>query len=243
DCASAQACGELVGDREQSRQLWTLIRIWRAEMASFWTLPGREATVPMFASISGVSDGIVAIASRRAGGRAHEPRTSSVLLCGAASVRRVESRVPPPPTQVGPGGFVMNLIRGLIVSVVLLALASAACSVRAKTSSAASGMAHTDSIAHSLNINLSDLKWNRMFPELGDKSSEISILHKDPNTHATQLLIRVPRDFHVPMHWHSANETHTVIEGTFVMECEGKRVALNAGGFNYMPAHMRHEAW
>src|SRR5438552_5542896 len=79
DCASAQACGELVGDREQSRQLWTLIRIWRAEMASFWTLPGREATVPMFASISGVSDGIVAIASRRAGGRAHEPRTSSVL--------------------------------------------------------------------------------------------------------------------------------------------------------------------
>jgi quercetin dioxygenase-like cupin family protein len=116
-------------------------------------------------------------------------------------------------------------------------------SARAQTSSAAPGMSHADSVAHSLNINLSDLKWNRMFPELGEKSSEISILHENPNTHATQLLIRVPKDFHVPMHWHSANETHTVIEGTFVMECEGKRVALNAGGFNYMPAHMRHEAW
>ena len=34
-----------------------------------------------------------------------------------------------------------------------------------------------------------------------------------------------------------------MIEGTFVMECEGKRAALNAGGFNYMPARTRHEAW
>ena len=137
----------------------------------------------------------------------------------------------------------MNLIRGLIVSIVLFALAGAASSGRAQTPSAGSGMAHADSVAHAMNINLSDLKWNRMFPEMGAKSSEIAILHEDPNTHATQLLIRVPKDFHVPMHWHSANETHTVIEGTFVMECEGNRVALNAGGFNYMPASMRHEAW
>jgi len=135
----------------------------------------------------------------------------------------------------------MSLIRGLLVSVVLFALAGVTSSARAQTPSA--GMAHTDSTAHSLIINLNDLKWIRMFPELGDKSSEISILHEDPKTHATQLLIRVPKDFHVPMHWHSANETHTLIQGTFVMECEGKRVALNAGGFNYMPARMRHEAW
>ncbi|HET7427484.1 MAG TPA: cupin domain-containing protein, partial [Gemmatimonadales bacterium] len=82
-----------------------------------------------------------------------------------------------------------------------------------------------------------------MIPALGDKSSEIAILHEDPTTHATQLLIRVPKNFHVPMHWHSANETHTVIQGTFVMECEGKRVSVNAGGFNYMPARVHHEAW
>jgi len=31
---------------------------------------------------------------------------------------------------------------------------------------------------------------------------------------------------HVPMHWHSANETHTMIQGTAVFEHEGKRESL-----------------
>ena len=140
----------------------------------------------------------------------------------------------------------MNLIRRSIMLVALsslLSLAGPASSARAQMSSDGSQMAHADSMAHALNINVRDLKWNRIFPELGDKSSEISILHEDPSTHATQLLIRVPKNFHVPKHWHSANETHTVIEGTFIMECEGKRAALTAGGFNYMPARMHHEAW
>jgi len=137
----------------------------------------------------------------------------------------------------------MNSLRGSIMLVVLFALAGASSFARAQTSSTGSQMAHTDSMAHALVVNLHDLKWNRIFPEAGDKSSEISILHEDPSTHATQLLIRVPKNSHVPMHWHSANETHTIIEGTFVMECEGKRAALTTGGFNYMPARMHHEAW
>lgn len=137
----------------------------------------------------------------------------------------------------------MRVIRGCFMLVALFALAGPASPARAQMSSNASPSAHADSMAHALIVNLHDLSWHRMFPELGDKSSEIAILHEDPRTHATQLLIRVPKDFHVPKHWHSANETHTVIEGTFVMECEGKRAALTAGGFNYMPARMQHEAW
>ena len=137
----------------------------------------------------------------------------------------------------------MSSIRGLIMLVVLSALAGPASSARAQMSSDASQMARADSMAHALIVNTRDLKWNRMFPDLGDKSSEIAILHEDPRTHATQLLIRVPKNFHVPKHWHTGNETHTVIEGTFVMECEGKRAALTVGGFNYMPARMQHEAW
>ena len=96
---------------------------------------------------------------------------------------------------------------------------------------------------HALNVRFSDLKWERMVPELGDRSSEITILRVDPGTHATQLMIRVPKNFHVPKHWHTANETHTVISGTFIVECEGQRATLGAGSFNFMPSRMPHEAW
>jgi len=96
---------------------------------------------------------------------------------------------------------------------------------------------------HALNMGLSEMKWARMVPELGNRSSEIAILRVDPGTQATQLMIRVPKNFHVPRHWHTANETHTVISGTFIVECEGRRTALEAGAFNFMPSKLPHEAW
>ena len=49
--------------------------------------------------------------------------------------------------------------------------------------------------------------------------------------------------FHVAKHWHTANETHTIVSGTFLMEHDGERVALGPGSFNYMPSRMVHEAW
>ena len=87
------------------------------------------------------------------------------------------------------------------------------------------------------------VRWERIFPKLGPRSPGISILRADPLSHATQLLLRVPRDFHVSKHWHSANETHTIVSGTFVMDSAGKRVELGPGSFNFMPAKMVHEAW
>lgn len=96
---------------------------------------------------------------------------------------------------------------------------------------------------HHLNVNPEDMKWERIFPELGTDSPEIVILRVDPATQATQLMIRVPKNFRVPSHWHSANETHTILEGTFVFEAEGKRGVLKRGGFNYVPKKMTHEAW
>ena len=88
-----------------------------------------------------------------------------------------------------------------------------------------------------------DLKWQPIVPELGADSPQVSILRVDPKTQATQLLIRMPKQMHVPMHWHSANETHTVIKGTMVFEHEGQRHELGPGGFNYLPARMHHQAW
>jgi mannose-6-phosphate isomerase-like protein (cupin superfamily) len=90
---------------------------------------------------------------------------------------------------------------------------------------------------------LSEVQWSKMMPELGDASPEIAILHEDRKSHATQLLIRSPKSFHVRKHWHSANETHTIITGTAVFECDGKKAEFGPGGFNYMPARTVHEAW
>ncbi|HEX3497656.1 MAG TPA: cupin domain-containing protein [Methylocella sp.] len=89
----------------------------------------------------------------------------------------------------------------------------------------------------------SGVQWTKMHPELGDASSEIAILHEDPKTHATQLLIRAPKALHVRKHWHSANETHTIITGTAAFECDGKKAEFGPGGFNYIPARRVHEAW
>ncbi|MBI3320536.1 MAG: cupin domain-containing protein [Candidatus Omnitrophica bacterium] len=92
-------------------------------------------------------------------------------------------------------------------------------------------------------VRAEELKWERMFPEFGEGSPEIAILRTDPQTQATQLMIRAPKGFHVPKHWHTANETHTVLSGRFVMECDGKRAELGPGSFNYVPSKMIHEAW
>ncbi len=96
---------------------------------------------------------------------------------------------------------------------------------------------------HVMNVRFEDIKWQKIVPELGDKSAEIAILRVDSVTKATDLMIRVPKNTHVPKHWHTANETHTIVKGTFILECEGKRETLGQGSWNYIPSKMAHEAW
>ena len=91
--------------------------------------------------------------------------------------------------------------------------------------------------------NVSDLKWNKIIPDLGENSPEICFLRVDPTMHATSLLIRTSKAIHVRKHWHTANESHTMISGKAMLACEGKHAELSSGGFNYMPAKMVHEAW
>lgn len=90
---------------------------------------------------------------------------------------------------------------------------------------------------------LADAKWNKILPDLGENSPEMCILHVDPKTQATSLLIRTPKAIHVRKHWHTANETHIIITGTVGFACDGQRVELGPGSFNFMPAKMVHEAW
>jgi quercetin dioxygenase-like cupin family protein len=96
---------------------------------------------------------------------------------------------------------------------------------------------------HAMNARYEDRQWQPIVPELGADSPQASILRVDPKTQATQLLIRIPKQMHVPMHWHGANETHTVIKGTMVFEHDGQQHELGPGGFNYLPARVHHQAW
>jgi mannose-6-phosphate isomerase-like protein (cupin superfamily) len=101
----------------------------------------------------------------------------------------------------------------------------------------------TDFENHLMFVKAQDMEWKKIMPELGDNSPEIVILHVDPQTQATQLMIRVPKNFHVPKHWHKTNETHMILSGTFIMESEGKRAELGPNSYNYIPSKMIHEAW
>ena len=96
---------------------------------------------------------------------------------------------------------------------------------------------------HYFSVNYKDIAWQKIVPELGNDSPEIAILRVDPGTGATHLLIRNPRKMHVPRHWHSANETHTILAGTMVFECEGKMDVLGPGSFNFIPSKSIHQAW
>ena len=125
-------------------------------------------------------------------------------------------------------------MRRIAQLVMVVALGVGVAAPRAET-----GAAHP---AGPLFTNYADAKWSRILPDL-DGSPEIAILHVDPKTQATKLLIRTPKGIHVRKHWHSANETHTIIVGDATFACDGKTVVQHAGSFNWLPAKMVHEAW
>jgi mannose-6-phosphate isomerase-like protein (cupin superfamily) len=88
-----------------------------------------------------------------------------------------------------------------------------------------------------------EMPWRRIIPELGEGSPKLAVVRHVPQTGETTLLIWTPPNFHVPRHWHSGNEKHVVVRGTFILECDGRREVMKPGTFNYMPARMIHEAW
>jgi hypothetical protein len=114
------------------------------------------------------------------------------------------------------------LLRNLAAGGALAAFVLTGTAVLSQGGGAGAGAQPTKDIStYPMYRKFQDLKWERIIPELGDGSPTMTILHIDPQTHATQLMIRGPKDFHVPRHWHTANETHMVVSGTITFEHEG----------------------
>ena len=120
---------------------------------------------------------------------------------------------------------------------ILIGLAGCLCSYAADTTPG------TATNGAPIFANLADAKWGPILPDLGADSPQICILRVDPTTKATQLLIRATKGLHIRKHWHTGNETHTMIQGTSTFGCGDKKIEQGPGSFNYMPAKMVHEAW
>lgn len=70
--------------------------------------------------------------------------------------------------------------------------------------------------AHPVFTQSQDMKWKEV-----EGGTKIAILHIDPKTQATELMIWNPKNTYVPRHWHSANEKISIISGTFIMKHDG----------------------
>jgi quercetin dioxygenase-like cupin family protein len=117
-----------------------------------------------------------------------------------------------------------------------LAFATLMAAMTASTAFAQAPSPSSNAADRPINVKFQDIKWQKIMPELGEGSPEIVILHVDSQTQATQLMIRVPKNFHVARHWHSANETTTTISGAFIVQHgDDNREELGPGSFNYMP--------
>jgi hypothetical protein len=90
-----------------------------------------------------------------------------------------------------------------------------------------------------------DLKWERLVPELGDASPELAFVPLGDQSHGTQRYIRSSRKFHIPRHWHSANETAVTLRGSMAFTCDrcDSQVAQVSGDLSYIPARCVHQAW
>lgn len=72
------------------------------------------------------------------------------------------------------------------------------------------------------------------------KGAEYVQLRLDPETKASELLVRLPRRFEVPPHRHSHRETIVVIEGRLHLAALGHEQALGPGSYVVNPGGLVH---
>ena len=97
-------------------------------------------------------------------------------------------------------------------------------------------------------INLHDLKWGAAPPSL-PKGARIAVLQGDPGKSGPFVLrLEVPPKYKVPPHWHSQDESLTVLAGALYLGMGdkfemGKAYVLNPGGFHFLPGKAHHYAY
>ena len=97
-------------------------------------------------------------------------------------------------------------------------------------------------------INSKDLKWGDAPPSV-PKGAKIAVLQGDPGKAGPFVMrLMLPAGYKLPPHWHSQDESLTVISGTFYLGTgdkleASKAHALTAGGFHALTAADHHYAF
>jgi quercetin dioxygenase-like cupin family protein len=95
-------------------------------------------------------------------------------------------------------------------------------------------------------ISASDLVWNDFDPPGFPPGATIAVVHGDPgSTGPYTVRISLPDGYEIPLHWHSGDETLTVLSGTFLLSMGDRRddrrlEAFRAGDVLFIPAEHRH---
>jgi uncharacterized RmlC-like cupin family protein len=97
-------------------------------------------------------------------------------------------------------------------------------------------------------MNTDEVKWGDAPPVL-PKGAKMAVLQGDPGkSGAFVARLKVPANYKIAPHWHSADEDLTIISGTFYL-AEGDKLdtknahAMKAGGFHHLPAKTHHFAY
>ncbi len=70
--------------------------------------------------------------------------------------------------------------------------------------------------------------------------AEYHLIYEQPQTHAVQLLVRFPKDYALPAHAHSHDETIFVVRGKLEVASGGAKTSLEPGAYAVFPAGTMH---
>ena len=96
-----------------------------------------------------------------------------------------------------------------------------------------------DNTMRSVSPDDPSLKWGPC-PEIFAKGCEVSVLHGDPAKGPSDVYLRMPKNYDMPVHWHTSPEHIVVVKGKFSAAFEGNKKA--AGTYTYIPSKMPHSA-
>lgn len=86
------------------------------------------------------------------------------------------------------------------------------------------------------------LKWGPC-PPIFPKGCEVTVLGGDPANGRSDVFLRTPANYKLPLHWHTSPEHMILVSGRLHVTYEGQKPSvLTAGSYAYGPAKARHEA-
>ena len=120
-----------------------------------------------------------------------------------------------------------------------LATAAAAASVALLVTATAVDVRAEDQSMRSVSPDDPSLKWGPC-PEVFAKGCEVAVLNGDPAKGPSDVYLRMPKNYDMPVHWHTSAEHIVLVKGKFSATFEGNKKA--AGPYIYIPSKVPHWA-